>query len=1599
MRFQTDTQFQSPVKVEATVQKRAWRSTFLASALLAQLAVPSATFAADPPPAPADVRKTIQSILPTIRYWKAKGRDGKVVELWQSVLKIDPKNVTALSELAILEIKAGNTGAANGYVNTLESLDPKNPAIARLRQGIELGGKFPVLLQQARDLIKVGKTAEGVAKFREAFGQSKPEGRVALEFYQTLSGLPGGWQEAREGLERLVQSHPGDKTMELALAKHLTYNETTRRQGIQRLHALATDPLVGKPAREAWRTALGWLHASTADVEYFTQYMSAVGDDSDLQTRVNELENEKERAVADKKKPAQNLEIATGFNLLNHAKGREKTAKLDQAASYFQRAIGKRQKASLGHLGMAVLELRKEEPDLEKATREVEEARRLAPRSRTWVKTAEAIAFTRLMADASAHLYAGEYTLAERDYLDAQNALNKQTTRGKQDWTTRETQSGWIRMGLANVYAATGKYEPALALYRELAEPSTTRPANQRAEAQRSLVALLLRMQRLDDAAAANAKLRNMDSEKSLSPSVLEAEGLRAQAMAARTRGNEDEAVTLLTKAMQTDAQDYWSPLELAYIYLARGELDTARAMLDRVAAMRTAEKTLDARKRAALIVARAVYLEYEYPDEPVRALESLNQIAAKDVKDWPEDARHLRRTLETRIAITNAKKTAPAGGLVKALRSILATVQDDPELTMQLCVEVAKAGGADTVTGPAKKAVSMALPSQHAGLALEYAYVLLEADELNEMANVLQQLEDDPTLSPRSRADLQKLTMTLAVKQAHQAREDGDLAKAFAIVAKVCRNYPTTCKGLHARTGTDYDATVAFLTQAVRRDPHDYWSWLELAYTHMDRGEPEAAAAILDRLAQADKKEKPRLDPKQRTALLMASAIFLSAKFPDEPERALDVLMRIDTKDPLDWPADAQRLKRRLETEIALREAEAHVAAGGDLRALDAVMVTVQDDPELVMLVAVEMARLGGADLVLGQAQRAVVTARPGVRQQLRLQLASILLEAGKLGEMAGVLRDIANNPTLTPRAKAELQRLNVALVVKQASVAVEEHEQTRAFAILNRAAHEYPESLEVQVGLGNLHNSAGEYREGLAIFQALLKRSLPESQELQVRQGAVVSLAGMLEEGRAQQVIRDGLAHPWRQPLNGVRMQVIAARFEATQGDTSEANKMLNNALEETRKLRDLKPLPPPEQGMGTEATATELKLANTKNERVERVPPREVETEETEIVGALVDNGTRTAPWIRADGYLRYRDGEGGLGRLTEIGLIALTHLSFGSGGMVELMANPVSADAGTLNLGEPTVFRRFGQLANVATLPGGNFAAQSQTGAALGARIGWKPVSLAVSSTPLGFTLTTLTGEVEAHGTLGRLEVQGRLRRDSVKDSLLSWAGVRDPISGVAWGQITANGGELNASFEDGKFSFFLYASVDEMLGTHVPNNRRIAGGAGIRGKLGGRGGAAFKTGLTLAGMGYQSNLRYFTFGQGGYFSPQTFVHASVPAEFSYRAENLYFELGADAGINYLREDVSDFFPVDSNLQAILRTRTDANGQALPVSFAAQSAVGPAFNAKLKLDYDVSNEISTGLYLHAHTAVDYREAFGLVYLRYRFAPTESAYAHGP
>ena len=292
------------------------------------------------------------------------------------------------------------------------------------------------------------------------------------------------------------------------------------------------------------------------------------------------------------------------------------------------------------------------------------------------------------------------------------------------------------------------------------------------------------------------------------------------------------------------------------------------------------------------------------------------------------------------------------------------------------------------------------------------------------------------------------------------------------------------------------------------------------------------------------------------------------------------------------------------------------------------------------------------------------------------------------------------------------------------------------------------------------------------------------------------------------------------------------------------------------------------------------------------------------------------------------IRTNDSESGLSKITDVETPLEISLPVGDN-RIALRVTPVSLNAGAVKDSAKT---RFGgpndvQMAAVqdllATQPDAdslntalgdlNGSAGRQKDSGVGLALGWEMPALGLKAdlgvSPMGFLYSTPVGGVSIDRPFregSNFRYGASLSRRAVNDSLVSFAGAEDARSGLKWGGVTANGGRLQLGYDNGDYGVYGYAGLYKLLGHNVEDNTRIEGGSGIYWYLLNDDTRQLTTGLGVTAIRYDNNQGNFTYGNGGYFSPQNFFSIGVPFSWSQRTDRLSYTLRGSVGLQHIEQ---------------------------------------------------------------------------------------------
>lgn len=376
-----------------------------------------------------------------------------------------------------------------------------------------------------------------------------------------------------------------------------------------------------------------------------------------------------------------------------------------------------------------------------------------------------------------------------------------------------------------------------------------------------------------------------------------------------------------------------------------------------------------------------------------------------------------------------------------------------------------------------------------------------------------------------------------------------------------------------------------------------------------------------------------------------------------------------------------------------------------------------------------------------------------------------------------------------------------------------------------------------------------------------------------------------------------------------------------------------------------------------------------------------------QQTQLDLALIE--ASTSSWLGGTAIGSYRSGTAGVDRLMSLTVPFEASFAVGSSVRFNFVPQAVFLNAGQLVL--PTTPNNAPLLGtmydNVATAPTQQFA----TGVGGELQMVTHTISAALGYSPYGFPVSNLIGR--ARWRPGNWHFTFFGGRDPVKETMLSYAGMRDPninANGAIWGGVVASGGGVRFDAGDEHSGLYLQMEGADLTGYHVLENKKFDGtmGAYFRVATWPEYGS-LNIGGTLFGEHFDYNERGETYGLGGYFSPNAYFLAAVPITYNgHYMENLHYTINGSVGLQTFQEDKQVYFPLDPAAQAGVPNCNGVTGVGcgLPVN----SNTGLNYAVDSEMSYQVNDHWYIGAFVSGNNTNNYNTISGGAFARYTFRP---------
>ena len=1463
----------------------------------------------------------VDVLLSKARSLEARGRMDLAAQNWKQVLLVNPNQSEALAGLARYAKESGAADEERTYLERLRKANPNDPAIA----GIE---KMHVLTPQERDrLDQAGRLAmqhkpdAAMKIYNEVFGSQPPTGKWAEPYYETEAASSGGRQKAIAQLRRLSARDTGNEVYRLWLARVLVTDPKTRIEGLQMLQSIH-DPGSVDQARAAWRQALLWEKENPAVLESVNVYLQRYPD-PELQGIQKDLQQKHEHAVeeADKQR---------GFQAL---RGKD----LSVAEARFSEVLQRSPNDPNAVAGMAFVRLNQKRFD--EAAELFDRAKKLAPKRADVREGYNTAKFWSLMQQGERQLQQNQPDSAISTY---QQALALQPADDQ------------AMLGIAQAEVQEKKLPDAEAQFQQVLNHSSNN-----IDAIAGLGFIKLNEKKFDDAVSF------FDKGRKLAP----------------TRTDIQQAYK--------DAK-YWSLMQHGAQALAQNQ--NAAAMSDYREALSMHPNATDALQG----LAGAAQREGKYADE-IQAFSQLTAANSSDAKSWfgliqaELDAKNPKQALETaqrvppnvkpqlesrsdylsELALASYNTNQRQQGDQLLRRAMEAASQNDNSVALNARLEIAAAlahnGNAPRAVEVYKQATQLHPENATAWQALVGHYVQTRDFDTAKQTvrsmpqNVFQANSNNPGFLNAVAAiysaegdcsqaeDFLNRALNLDRAAGHSPSENTQLQLADIWYRE--KNYAKARQAYH---------------EILSKQPNSQEAWRGYLATLHDLHDDRSLVAEEGRIPSA---VRSQLEAETGFVVLLAgahSAVHDNAGTLQLLKRARDLYQAENKLPPADldvqlaWamlndPGSDLRLflqKVRLRTDLTTQQRATIDEIWSDWSVRSADQALKQKRPDRAILILADAQRDLPNDPRI-YAALASVYAREHNYQKALDVYASWSLRGAEPGDYRSA-----------------------------AGIATAAHKPELSNFYLEQGLQNFPTDPDLLEMKGKQEIAQGNYKQGQSYLKSALRAAKrPAVQQEGFMEDSAANPRNMpsgpnMSSGSLQvpaspsrmPACRQSISYSYAMPED-FHVKLVSATWEdegaagetqdAQSGTTAAPNQNQQNPPAGTSQTppaqsQPATPLPnqpqaspdqqtQPTQNQPAPQEQNQPASADTTNPQTEHKDQQRIQ-DEIDVVQ------NRNTPFAEIGDDATGRAGDPGIDRLiinegtvggsvTGLDRVRLT-----------TMAKGIYLFSGSPNGQSKSMF---------GTLPAGATFGQQMTGGITGElQLSTGTFGLDFSATPKAFPIQNVIGGIRFRPLGG--PVTFTAIRDSVKDSMLSYAGVRDPGTGIVWGGVVSNTGILQIEHKNRRAGGWFSASFSYLTGQGVPTNWGGSGGAGFFIVVA----KNLSIGLSATGMHYDKNLSFFTLGQGGYFSPQQYGLGAIPISWFSRHRRFEYEIRASLGAQYIQQDSTPFFPTRFNI-------------VLPKqgTFASTTDIGPNYSFEGRLGYRVAPHVYFETFATANNARNY------------------------
>jgi hypothetical protein len=205
-----------------------------------------------------------------------------------------------------------------------------------------------------------------------------------------------------------------------------------------------------------------------------------------------------------------------------------------------------------------------------------------------------------------------------------------------------------------------------------------------------------------------------------------------------------------------------------------------------------------------------------------------------------------------------------------------------------------------------------------------------------------------------------------------------------------------------------------------------------------------------------------------------------------------------------------------------------------------------------------------------------------------------------------------------------------------------------------------------------------------------------------------------------------------------------------------------------------------------------------------------------------------------------------------------------------------------------------------------------------------------------------------------------------------------------VTNRVWGGVIANTFSVQGNWGGAKSGFYTSFGFQAINGQQVKSNTRVDGNIGMYFRVFETSTGKLTAGFNMTGMHYEKNLRFFTLGHGGYFSPQQYILANVPVQWrGVYNQKVQYLVNASLGAQHFQEEASPYFPTLPAVQG-------RNGP----FYAKQISTGANYSIDVQSSVQLTPVWHIGIFGNMNNTRNFNSAAAGVFVRFSTRPRSTS-----